>query len=145
MRSFLVRVSVVVMFLCAAGMFLYERHSDANYNETLTRTRLQKWADIISRVAANNLDDPGHYNSLGEVMSAWREKGFVEAWIPPIDLERDAWGTPFSWNVSSVGKTIRIRITSAGANGVYEGGEGDDIVLEATISQNGRVANRIIH
>lgn len=45
---------------------------------------------------------------------------------------RDEWGREFKWETARQGKEVRIRVLSAGPNGRFENGGGDDILVEVT-------------
>ena len=54
------------------------------------------------------------------------------------DLERDGWGWPFIWVMEKPEESVCvIRIVSTGDNGVYEGGAGDDCLVEMRFSGRG--------
>jgi hypothetical protein len=74
------------------------------------------------------------YKSVAEILEDARRKGIVT----DSEIRRfsaDSWGRPFRWELHKRrGKAVG-RILSAGPNGIFENGEGDDICWEFQIPE----------
>jgi hypothetical protein len=101
--------------------------SERNALEGLTRTHLD-WIDNVLRIFS--YDDVAHFETLDDFLRAATAKKYFD---DPEKVGFDGWGHKFNWLFDKTNDRIAITIISAGKNGVFENGNGDDIVLEFVV------------
>lgn len=123
-------------FFCIPCLFL----ASCNGQPTQTDTNpiaptvhvLRYWETAIMLVIDNGIDDPTVYKTLKEAVVALKQQNAFEPL--PMDVEHDSWGNPLLWQVELSNKGVKtIRVISTGADGISQGGKGDDVVLEIRI------------
>ena len=83
------------------------------------------------------MDDPAKYGSIEEVSGAWST---LNVGYSLRSLGEDGWGNTLVWEVRKLDSQINIRVLSKGSNGVYEGGNGDDLSIDVNSSKDGSVS-----
>jgi hypothetical protein len=99
--------------------------------EEITHGRLQVWGEAMVWVLDKGDADLEKYASLDEVLSGWKNKELIDPGLIP-DLEKDAWGRTFDWYAAHEDGILVVCVSSAGANGVGDEGEGDDLWVRVT-------------
>ena len=77
--------------------------------------------------------DPKERDSIRHVQTMHEFASLLKTKRRSVEVDRylnDWWGRAFNLDIRGEGTTSIIRITSSGANGVFEEGEGDDLYLE---------------
>jgi hypothetical protein len=95
------------------------------------------WGSTVSNVLKNKLDMVENYKSVREVLNSWEKKELLEMGSRP-NLEKDYWAREFKWEVQRKDEELLVKITSAGKNGVWENGGGDDLFVEIRVVRDGQ-------
>jgi len=91
------------------------------------------WADLITWYDPSNkkeMDFIRHVRTMDELASHLKTKN---ASVEVDSYLHDSWGRAYKLDIRTEGQKTVMRITSSGANGVFEDGEGDDLYLEVIL------------
>jgi len=124
---------LVVVFLVN---FDYLRNRDPKRSFTIENLN-SLGTDIINWYLES---DPKEKDFIRHVRTMDELASHIKAKNPSVEVENhlsDWWGRPFKLNVRAEGPRTAIRITSSGANGVFEDGQGDDLYLEIVLDSDG--------
>jgi len=111
--------------------------SDRNWATDTTAHKLAILGKTVARFVAEDPDAP-ELGSLQSLLSAAAERNWLD-----IDdsetgsFEVDNWKRAFRWRKTGKGANTVVRVVSDGANGIAEGGEGDDLYVEIRASPLG--------
>jgi hypothetical protein len=97
-----------------------------------TIAQLTYWGEIITQVHLNEQDNVTLHSSLDQLVDSWIEKRIIY----PAEgnrLRKDWWDRPFRFRCVMTTDGATVRISSDGADGVAQEGEGDDLVLEVEL------------
>jgi hypothetical protein len=108
--------------------------SDSNQAEGETCAGLRSWGTTIAQLLEMGVHME-EYKSTGDVLEKWGDSGLIEK-NERLRMERDYWGRPFEMHVNRTNDGIVARVSSAGGNGIWENGLGDDLYVE--VRQGGR-------
>ena len=124
------RCSVLCMTFMACIMTgACYRETDTEWRRNHTLNSLRLWGEAIGNCLEDDPDEVTRYTKIAEVIAAWRRNGRLEGWTLP-KLRNDDWGNELVWVVRHAGDEVVVRVISAGKNGKFEGGNGDDIYVE---------------
>jgi hypothetical protein len=137
-------VAFLAAVLCAALCWLHptKKETQKNYWENWST-----WANLssIGRVVldyweyadANEADALIHVQSLADLMSTLQNKSIGSYPVlnssSKANLAKDGWGRPFEFERTTIESGIRFRILSAGADGVFDAGQGDDLYIDFVV------------
>jgi hypothetical protein len=82
-------------------------------------------------------------SSVAEFVASSIEKRYL-AEVYDNYYEFDKWHTPLSWQATKEGDATTIKIISAGANRIFENGEGDDLSVVIHFDGTG-IAKMVLH
>jgi hypothetical protein len=105
------------------------RDLDKNDAEAQTRFDLWLWGETLTTLvkAGENIEQ---FKSCEEVLSKYKEGDLLTPY-ERTHMKNDYWGKPFNWSIiRKPDKYFIITIISAGRNGVFENGKGDDLYME---------------
>src|ERR1700730_203421 len=103
-----------------------------NDNPPKTRTcgKLIAFGDVIKQGWREKID-VRKFDSLPNLILVLHEKKLVDDWsYEDKEYEVDGWGRPFRWEKIQTDNKTMIRILSAGQNGLWEDGQGDDLYMD---------------
>ena len=122
------------LFLCFLMSILVwiggcHHESDQNEDEAQTRYGLRLWGETLTTLFEAG-EDVRQFKSCEDVLSKYKDSTLVSRY-QLIRMKCDYWGKPFKWNIARQSdKHFIIHVISAGKNGVFENGKGDDLYVE---------------
>jgi hypothetical protein len=122
-------IGFLVWFNCSSGFIPESKEAE-------TVGTLGPLSDVAVRLFVKGKVDISKFNTLEEMVSVAIEKNWLEK-ENEFSYCHDAWERPFRWCVKKNAELTVIRIISDGANGINEGGEGDDLYVEIRIPKQG--------
>jgi len=132
-----VLVVLAIALVCVALLvpeFRHPRIRNGDLRPSLTAMSLKSiWADFITWYEPSNTKEMNlirHVRTMDELASQLKAKN------TSVEVDRylhDAWGQEYKLEIKTEGQKTVMRITSSGANGIFEDGEGDDLYLEVIL------------
>jgi hypothetical protein len=112
------------------------------YSDGQTSAALGSWGERIAQVTNSGNDDVTTYQDFDDLYSSWGRRRFIDS-EEMKKWRADPWGRKFRLEVFFPPRANEavVRIISAGSNGVYERGSGDDLYVEVRID---RAAKRAV-
>lgn len=109
------------------------KYSDENQAEAETQAGLQAWVDTLV-VLLESGHKMNEYTIDGkgpgrDMLLKWQAGNLISS-VQLMRMEKDYWGREYFWEYLPSNNTEVLRIGSAGRNGVWEAGAGDDLYVE---------------
>jgi hypothetical protein len=125
--SFLIILVVTIVTIMMMRLYARLNVSEA---EGATYHRLIVLGEIAREFEEAGVDWPA-LDSAQKYLTVAARRGFVsDADYSLKRYERDGWNRPFRFVTKNVGGHASIVVASAGSNGIWENGAGDDISIE---------------
>jgi hypothetical protein len=110
--------------------------SDTNQARATTASDLNRWESYI-KLCRQYAFPIENCESIDEAVSLLKKHKLFDLKDDEVLLKQDYWGRKYHWLVKKEPNETTIRILSAGRNGVFENGDGDDIFFEIVIPNKG--------
>jgi hypothetical protein len=116
-----------ILLILAAPLVGCGYPSDYNQANAETRSHLRGWADIVSALAQLDVKVE-EFGSTQDILSQYKHTRLFDAYYEQL-MKEDSWGKPYIWIVKGDEDKKIILIGSGGKNGVWEGGQNDDLYV----------------
>ncbi len=91
-----------------------------------------------------SFDECQRAQALSDMLKTAMERKIITE-VVREQMERDAFGRPYVFQRTVADDRIVIRIISVGQNGVFEDGNGDDLVCELTVPKDGNATYKVTY
>ena len=122
-------VLLIFVSLLFAASCQHDNHHEHNHGNVSTTVRLKEWGLLVIEAVESEDGDFFFFGTFDKILEKLKPQGYhIEGMIR--EFREDVWQQPFIKETKLADGANHLRILSIGANGIHEGGAGDDLYLD---------------